>query len=922
MAKFKTVSQKRWTKGVNAGTGALSQPQSTVARASNLGFTQRGSLQTVGPFSFSVASGTFANFASGQYPYYPALTSQESYSLPNISGITYSLSTGGGGSAFPSGVSQMFSIVAIQGGLHSDPVSGIVSFTPTSGDNQVTLNWPLIPSSATYDVYYLPNGLGNGDGVLIGNVATNTITINSPLPTAPLFALPVGNNSFMYQLQIGNIVSPSKQVNFVATAETFPAFVAEPAQTSPGDPNFSFQEGYQNTSTYTTSTYGSNTVNVVADAIGYGGSASVTNYSSSISGFPSVVISGSQSVTADFTLTGLIFFATNHPNTQVASISFQYSVDSGSSWTTFYPISASKSTEDAYTLNYGPLDYTAVLNGITNLNLLQFRISATATTYAGHDEVLATATMVSTDIKVVSAYSFTPYGGTAGYCCPIPQVIQFAGVTTAVPPAQALPEVLCILILGNGYAPQQCDPSLLGSAVCTSLKNTFQSTYPNWEASVSWSVGDNIAVLISGTNYTFNCTQAGVSGSSQPTSWPTTLNATVYDGQVIWKNTGTVSTIVPRGAAHGIVYAGSLWIANTSTETTTDQLDGPTCIKMSDAGNPNSWNPANVAFIGKDDGTQITGLTTFTIAEVGIAPTGSLVVFKEFSTYQILGVFGATDFQIIQSQTDVGCIAARSIQFLTGYGIIRLTHMGFCLFDGVKDKLLSEEIRPYIYGGTGYESDIVGIDFTYAYLSYGVQSAKPPMYVCACPLVGQGGYITRMFIYDLVLQAWTIMDLPWMITTLMQARTGEGNPLTLGFKADGSGALERFFAGDTSWDASSLVGSLPASATPITWSFRTVYVYREGSSARAFYRKVIIRGTSSQSTASSVTVTAQCDGNAAKTYQTYIQPQPFSGQFEIDVDLMFTGQIVTLNVTGTGVVTIDGLDWQVSEKPGGKIMIG
>ena len=91
--------------------------------------------------------------------------------------------------------------------------------------------------------------------------------------------------------------------------------------------------------------------------------------------------------------------------------------------------------------------------------------------------------------------------------------------------------------------------------------------------------------------------------------------------------------------------------------------------------NPNSWPNVNMGYVGSDDGTQGTGIGTFTIAEAGIAPTGSLVLFKDFSTYQIIGVFGAADFSIQQVKSDMGCIGGRSVQFATGHGIIRLSHL-------------------------------------------------------------------------------------------------------------------------------------------------------------------------------------------------------------------------------------------------------
>ena len=323
-----------------------------------------------------------------------------------------------------------------------------------------------------------------------------------------------------------------------------------------------------------------------------------------------------------------------------------------------------------------------------------------------------------------SGGSGTPAGSVIGNLSPLPQFLQFDN------------EV--ILCLGNGISPYYFPDG----GVPTAISNTFQAAYPNWVASTQYVGGGinpgpnfNGDVILPLTNnaggYIFQCTQGGTSGTGNPT-FPQFMGGNVADNNVIWHNSGQKGTVpAPRGAAHGIVYAGSLWLANTSPSTTTDQLDGPCVLKMSDVDNPNSWNPLNVAFIGKDDGTQITGLAAFTIAETGIAPVGSMVVFKDFDTYQVVGVFGATDFSIQKAQTDLGCIAPRSIQFLPGFGVARLTHLGVAIFDGVRDRLISEDIRPYLFGG---ESDITPLDWNFAYFSKGAQAAVPPMYVLAIPI--------------------------------------------------------------------------------------------------------------------------------------------------------------------------------------------
>ena len=257
--------------------------------------------------------------------------------------------------------------------------------------------------------------------------------------------------------------------------------------------------------------------------------------------------------------------------------------------------------------------------------------------------------------------SSAPGGGTAvnpaagnvsGATCVVPDMIPFVGLT--------------ILALGNGYPPYQTDGT---TGATTALTNAFTGAFPSWVATTAYNVGDIIQPATP-NGHVYKCIQSGISGTSTPT-FPTGAGLTVSDHTAIWQENGSNATPAPRGAAHAINHAGSLWLWNTSPTNTSDNLDGPSVLKMSDSNNPNSWNPLNVAFVGKNDGQQGMGMASFTIAETGITPTASLVLFKEFSTYQVIGVFGATDFEIEKAQTDLGCIAPRTIKFVPGFGIVR-----------------------------------------------------------------------------------------------------------------------------------------------------------------------------------------------------------------------------------------------------------
>lgn len=330
-------------------------------------------------------------------------------------------------------------------------------------------------------------------------------------------------------------------------------------------------------------------------------------------------------------------------------------------------------------------------------------------------------------------------GGIAGIISPIPQIIQFADKM--------------FLALGNGITPYWSVGFDYGNT--QPISNTFQATIPAWQPSIGYIVGDQVVPSGSSpsppganTKTLFTATQGGISGATEPGKvptggtiaippWPTTLDATIADGQVVWKNSGSVATSSPPlGAAHCEVYAGSLWVANTRPSFNQQYpSDGPSALWMSDANNPDSWNPLNTAQVARDDGTEIMGLKAFSIAEAGIPTTQQLVVFKNFTTYVVNGVFGAADFSIQQAETDQGCVAPRTIQFVPGFGLMRLTHLGFSYFDGIRDTLVSTDLHPYLFGDPN-QPDIQPMDWAFSYFAKAAQVADPPMYICAVPVLG------------------------------------------------------------------------------------------------------------------------------------------------------------------------------------------
>jgi hypothetical protein len=225
----------------------------------------------------------------------------------------------------------------------------------------------------------------------------------------------------------------------------------------------------------------------------------------------------------------------------------------------------------------------------------------------------------------------------------------------------------------------------------------------------------------------------------------------------------------PPGAKYLTFHLGGVWAWNTGAATST--LSGPSCLRMSNLVPDTALSPSGTdlivglwpddayTHIAMDDGQVGTGMGLFTIAEAGISPTSVLLLFKNYSTYQLDGtltVSGTTpQFSLRKVKTDLGCLASESVQFCTSVGLIRLTHKGFAVYDGVNDKIISEEVRPYIFGDG---ATIGSLDFTEVYKSSSVQVQNPPLYICACPTTGEG--LDRIFVYDLIRKSWSILSYP------------------------------------------------------------------------------------------------------------------------------------------------------------------
>ena len=455
----------------------------------------------------------------------------------------------------------------------------------------------------------------------------------------------------------------------------------------------------------------------------------------------------------------------------------------------------------------------------------------------------------------------------------------------------ASPDVGFYFVASNAGTSGSTQPAFAGP-----IGNTFSDNGITWTTTGS-------------TNFFYKATQGGTSGRIIP-AFPQTVGATISDGSVIWQNGGTLASSAPApvGAAQLAVYAGSLWIGNTYPNDNPNGLDGPTSLRMSDISNPTIWNPINQAFLDKDDGTQITGIAVFTITAQGIPPEGSLVVYKDYSTFQIAGVFGAQNFAIQRIKSDMGSVAPRSSNFIPGFGIGRLSHLGISIFDGVDDHVVSEEVRPYLFPSNEQdEQDITPMDQNFAYTAQGFQTAQPPMYCVAIPVGDSGGQLTRLLCHDLVLKGWLVVDLPFGITTATQVRAQGTNPLSI-FGGFDDGVLQRWQAGDVQWYALS-----GGDEENVAWKVRTPEVTSQSSDERLFCRRLVIRGINSNST-DPLTVTFRVNGVPRIAINT---PRLPLGDFDTFVTLATTSLRFSAEISGTGDVEILSFTWQVEPKPAG-----
>jgi hypothetical protein len=475
-----------------------------------------------------------------------------------------------------------------------------------------------------------------------------------------------------------------------------------------------------------------------------------------------------------------------------------------------------------------------------------------------------------------------------------------------------------VFALGINVAPQLYDPVRSGSI--TPIANTFQSgtNYPPWLASTSYPLGAKIIGTATDTNsYIFKVTDPGLSGTTAP-AFPPAYHAKIGDNGVIWENIG-LSATSPTGCAFVFNHLNSLWIWGTAAQYSTTgpnaAIDGPDALRMSDFGNPTSFDPSNSSFIGLGDGQAPMGGAVWSQLEVGIPASPQLVLFKTQSTYSVIGAYPNVSISAIPD--GVGCAAPSTVQLVPGIGIMRMSFFGVAVFGGTRDVVdqFTDPIRPYLFNE---EPDVVGdpitpVDWTQIQRATATQTLSPPGYLMLVPLVGSGGVLTRAFFFDRLLRAWSVIDFPANLQ-LSGAYFNLANQTDVQTLVSGyaDGVIRELFDSDERWDTD------VASGTLVQWNFQYPVV---GSPATPlYYRRGLFRASLLGSAANlrSVTLLHQ-DQNGLATAESALLP--FDAHYlsaSVDIDRTQLGGLL-FHLFGQGRMLAQGLEVQYQPKPPGRI---
>lgn len=938
-----------WLKGLVSSNQPLAQPKGSFPRGSNLVLMERGGLTPcdgsgiINWFSGAVQNNRgrmmceFLYEPTGVNPYYLVLAQalDEHLGAPYL----HTPATATAGGSLVSGQQYFYVVTALDGVGGETLVSDEASATPSGGNLSVTLVWNTVPNAFGYNVY---RGLTSGTEVLLYGSKTAVLPALQP-GTATVTFIDDGTTSNVSAFTISTITimlvfgSPQRRLATMVLTAPVLAQNTQSVVIAGVTPNTFdgtvFVQGAMGVSSTSVPLVGISPVwgTLARGAVGTGGTAT-------FSSAPPLVDTTQQTVLYQMPL-GLVPISYSNANIVAffpASLGALGQVPTGGSGgqgTTGQGISGQgNSTPAGGVLGLvGPIPQmkqftNRVCMAMGNGFAIQLFWDSTGTAVNSAPTGAITSVAVSGDeVTVTTSATLSASNPFAAGFMPVGANVVISGASDPTYDGT----FVVIAVTTHTFTVRNTAASggastgtwTISTTPITTADNTFIPAYPAWAMTTAVAVGDIYVPLTQpgASDIYITCIQAGVTGSSEP-SWGVVAatgqhfpTGNIADGSALWQETGYLTSPPPPGAGHIEIYAGSLWPFNTSPINTPMGIDGPTAIRMSNTNDPFGWNPVNQAFLDKDDGAEGMGLGKFTITAQGIPPEGSLIAFKYRVPYQIIGVFGANNFAIQPVSSDMGCLAPRTIQFVAGNGLTRYTHLGFAVFDGWKDQVISEQIRPYLFPVNDFDaSDIIVADANYLPLSWAAQTANPPMYAVAIPIGNSGGKLTRIMLYDLILKCWAApVDLAFAIGSMAQVQPVTSNPLTIigGFS---DGCLQRWQAGDVLWYTGG-----GASQIEVAWSVRSVTMASQNSSQRIWVRKLMLRGTGSNVDTDPFIVINVSFRSSGVVVTSVNYTASNQGDFDIDAALGLTGVRFDAIISGTDHIEIDGWDWAVEPRPFG-----
>jgi hypothetical protein len=943
---YKPVPTAPFLKGCNACTDYATQPKGTFPRGSNFLLNKRGALdvcdgtQLVHAYNGAVQAGRgkvmcdFLFSPTGVPRYYLSL--MKALDIPLGAPQNLVAADGGAGGSLTINTTFFYKVTAVDGAGGETNASNEASFLIPGASHKVILTWNVVPNAVQYNVYR--GTVSNGETLLYGGATpvaqvvpgtlSVTYTDDGTSTTAPVNLLAAPNG--VVKLVSNPAVGFSSQVQFT-TQTPFNLGIGE-AVTAAGIANATFNVPVYSVLAIISAAIvivGTNDAGVGALAAGTqsgGGTLSsgippFADITQQVALFQMPVIVGSSAILpVSYGRVNVVALFPADPGTRVNIYEGGGGGGSGGSGGTGGGGSSGGAGGGSSPTPAGGIPGNVstipLMVEFTNRVVLALGNGFPPQLYSDASGTLTNpaAVAIISDIRVdafgvVTVTTLTPHGlvaaqvGANVLIAPVANIFYNGAFPTISIVDATHYKVRNLAAIGQA-------PSSSGYSIVTTvpITNSFVPAFPAWSATTAYNV-NSVTVPTVSNGFYYIAIQGGVSGGAQP-AFPVGIGQQVGDGSILWRNAGPINTAAPAppGCAHVTVYAGSLWMLNTSPTNTASGIDGPCSLRMSDVNNPLSWNPINQAFLDKDDGTEGTGLASFTITAQGIPPEGSLVVFKNYSAYQIVGIFGSPNLTIQRIKSDMGCTSPRSIQFVPGFGITRFSHLGFAVFDGVDDRVTSEDIRPFLFPTQdSSESDITVLDANAQAAMWGFQTANPPMYCAAIPIGNSASKLTRILCYDLVLKAWTApVDLPFPISTAAQFRTVTANPVTIlgGFS---DGLLSRWMAGDQQWDVGATGVRTPSN---IVYSVKLPEAVSQTADQKLNCRRVAIRGIATASSGV-ITVTPVVNG-ISKPSQSY--KIPLSGDFEVFASFMRDGLRFSAIISGSGDVELNRFSFHVTSK--------